>query len=93
MKQADESLLAQVESVVEEVQIGVEKELQPIRKTILKRYPTLFLLAVTFGVSLVFYSIEVLLRNNQFVQDHPWLALGIGLMILVVTGTLYRKLD
>ena len=82
-----------VEAVVEEVQNGVEKEIKPIRRSILKRFPTLFLLAVTFGVSLVFYSIEVLFQNNSYVQDHPWLTLGIGLLILTVTGTLYRKLE
>lgn len=82
-----------VEQVIGEVQQGIEKEIQPIRKSILKRFPTLFLLAVTFGVSLVFYSIEVILSQCAFVVDHPWMALGIGLMILIITGTLYRKLD
>ncbi|NEN92998.1 MAG: hypothetical protein F6K48_30565 [Okeania sp. SIO3H1] len=94
MKQTTtEQVIESVETVITEVQDGVEKELQPLRKSILKRFPTLFLLAVTFGVSMVFYSIEVLFTNNVFVQQHPWLTLGIGLLILVATGTLYRKLD
>lgn len=93
MKRSAETILKQVETVAEEVQVGVEKELAPIRKNILKRFPTLFLLAVTFGVSLVFFSIEVILSKSRFVTEQPWLALGIGLLILIVTGTLYRKLN
>lgn len=86
-------VLESVEEVIDRVQIGVEREIEPIRKDILKRFPTLFLLAVTFGVSLVVYSIEVILSQNQFVMQHPWFSLGTGLTILIVTGTLYRKLN
>ncbi len=93
MEKQIKTIFGTVETVIDEVQTGIEKELQPVRKSILKRFPTLFLLAVTFGVSLVFYSIEVLLANNPLVNDHPWATLGIGLMILVITGTLYRKLS
>lgn len=82
-----------VEGVVAELQDSVDRELQPIRKSILKRFPTLFLLAVTFGVALVFYSIEVIFSQSEFISTHPWLSLGIGLAILIATGTLYRKLD
>ena len=93
MQKTSESIVEKVETVVEEVQVGIDREIRPIRKSILKRFPTLFLLAVTFGVSLVFYSIETLLSRNTFVVEHPWLALGIGLAILIATGTLYRKLN
>lgn len=93
MKETVKDIAATVETVVEEVQTGFEREVAPIRKSVLKRFPTLFLLAVTFGVSLVFYSIEIILSNNPFVTQHPWVTLGIGLLVLVATGTLYRKLD
>lgn len=88
-----ERIVNTLETVITDVQTGVEHELQPLRKSVIKRFPTLFLLAVTFGVALVFYSIEVLLSQSLFVQEYPHLALGIGLAILIVTGTLYRKLE
>lgn len=93
MKKQTNTVVETIDTVIEEVQVGVEKEIKPLRKSILKRFPTLFLLAVTFGVSMVFYSIETILARNPFVADHPWVTLGIGLLILIVTGTLYRKLD
>jgi len=85
--------VAAVESLLDEVKNDVEKQIAPVRKSILKRFPTLFLLAVTFGFSLVIYSIEVILAKSGFVFDHPWISLGIGVGILVITGTLYRKLS
>ena len=82
-----------VQQVLDEVTVDVEKQIAPVRKSILKRFPTLFLLAVTFGVSLVLYSIEIILMQNRFVLEHPWLSLGIGVGVLTITGTLYRKLS
>ena len=86
-------VIKSTEELIAAVQRGIEQEIQPVRKSIFKRFPTAFLLAVTFGVSLVFYSIEVILSQNQLVQERPWLTLGIGLLVLVITGTLYRKLE
>ena len=82
-----------VQSLLNEVTADVEEQIAPVRKSILKRFPTLFLLAVTFGFSLVVYSIEVILVQNGFVLDHPWISLGIGVGVLTITGTLYRKLS
>lgn len=82
-----------VHEVLNEVTIDVEKQIAPVRKGIFKRFPTLFILAVTFGVSMVFFSIEVILSRSAFVMERPWTTLGIGLMILIITGTLYRKLE
>jgi len=82
-----------VQDVLSAVTADVEKQIAPVRKSILKRFPTLFLLAVTFGFSLVLYSIEVILIQNGFVLDHPWVSLGIGVGVLTITGTLYRKLS
>ena len=85
--------VAAVEDLLAEVTTDVEQQIAPVLKSILKRFPTLFLLAVTFGASLVLYSIEVILIQQGFVLDHPWISLGIGVMILTITGTLYRKLS
>jgi len=93
MAKQNDSIISDVETVVSEVQKGVENQLQPLRKSIIKRFPTLFLLAVTFGVSLVFYSIEVILGSSVFLNEYPWLTLGIGILLLAITGTLYRKLE
>lgn len=82
-----------VQDVLNEVTLDMEKQIAPVRKSILKRFPTLFLLAVTFGFSLVIYSIEIILAQHGFVLEHPWFSLGIGIGVLAITGTLYRKLS
>lgn len=88
--------LEAVDAVQNEINIvtaDMEKQIAPVRRSILKRFPTLFLLAVTFGFSLVIYSIEVILAQHGFVLAHPWISLGIGIGVLTITGTLYRKLS
>lgn len=82
-----------VQHLLTEITTDVEKQIVPIRKSILKRFPTLFLLSVTFGFSLVVYSIEIILTQHGFVLDYPWVSLGIGVSVLAITGTLYRKLS
>jgi ElaB/YqjD/DUF883 family membrane-anchored ribosome-binding protein len=82
-----------VQKLLDEVAADVEKQIAPVRRSIIKRFPTLFLLAVTFGFSIVLYSIEVILMQNGFVLDYPWVSLGIGVGVLTITGTLYRKLS
>jgi len=86
-------MVTAVQDLLDEVTADVEQQIAPVRKSIVKRFPTLFLLAVTFGVSLVLYSIEVILAQQGFVLDHPWISLGIGVGVLTITGKLYRKLS
>ena len=75
---------------------GVEKEVStlvaPVRKSILRRFPHLFILLVTFGVSATFFGFERLLMEISFVNDRPFLILIIGVATLSLTGTLYKKL-
>ncbi len=82
-----------VQDVITDVEQGVEEMIAPVRRSIVQRFPVAFMLAVTAGVSLVFYSIEIILSRTAFVVEHPWLSLGIGIGILYITGTLYRKLS
>jgi uncharacterized integral membrane protein len=81
-----------LEKNVNHVSAGVDSALQPARKNIIKRFPILFALAVTLGVSSVYFGFERLLSEIAFLNDHPVVMIGIGLCILVVTGTVYKKL-
>lgn len=84
--------LDEVQHLTEAAETAVEKEVAPIRESILKRFPTLFLLAVTFGVTAVISSLEQLLEKYDLLQDSPWLLLFIGVGTLAFTGKLYKKL-
>jgi len=84
--------LETVESTVQHMGNEVDAMISPVRKSAFARFPTLFLLLVTFGVAATFLGSELLLKQIPYVYDHPWLMLSIGVGVLALTGTLYKKL-
>jgi uncharacterized membrane protein YcjF (UPF0283 family) len=79
--------------VITEVEQGMDQRLGPVRKNLIERFPALFLLTVTMGLALVIYSMELIFARWDWVQNYPWIALVIGISILLATGTLYKKLS
>lgn len=65
----------------------IEKRIQAER-----RFPLIVTLAATFGFVCVLYGFEKMIDNIQFFVDHPSTLFVLGLIILTVTGTLYKKL-
>jgi len=57
------------------------------------RYPLTFALLIVFGVVMVTEGVKELLREIEFFKNKPFTMLLIGLLILVITGTLYKKLN
>lgn len=82
-----------IQNALSQTEKTLNSTIAPVRKSILKRFPTLFLLAVTFGVSLTFYGIEQFLANSHYFNGHPWVSFLAGICILVATGTFYKNLD
>lgn len=70
----------------------IEGVVTPVRKSIIKRFPILFLLLVTMGVTATITGMEQLLLQSNFLQSNPIVVLIIGLALLVLAGTLYKKL-
>lgn len=58
----------------------------------LQRYPLTFALLVLFGVVAVSEGVKGILETFNFAHS-PWILLCVGLLILVITGQLYKKLD
>lgn len=81
-----------VDAAITQLEQRLEAQLQPVRRGLSRRFPTLFLFAITFGVTATFFGIEQLLLQFTVLREYPWLILGLGLSLLVITGTLYRKL-
>ena len=82
-----------VQEVITEVEHGMEQRIAPVRKNLIERFPALFLLVVTMALALVIYSMELIFAQWDWVVNYPWIALGIGVGILLATGTLYKKLS
>lgn len=77
-----------VESTVAEAGRAV----RPMQQSAFRRFPTLFTLLTTAGVVATFMGMENILKQYHILNDYPWLTLLFGLAILLVTGTLYKKL-
>lgn len=68
------------------------KTIDPLRRSIFRRFPMFFTVLVTFGVGATFFGIERILAMTPLFNNHPWLTFVLGLTILTVTGKLYAKL-
>ena len=62
-------------------------------KNVFSRYPLLFALLIVFGVTMVTEGMKDMLAEVQFFHDKPFIMLLMGLLVLIITGTLYKKLE
>ena len=81
-----------IDNVTLRAESTVDVYVEPVRKSIIKRFPILFSLLVTFGVTATFLGIEKIILKYEFFDKSPELVLFLGISILVFTGTLYKKL-
>ena len=87
-KEAVSRLVTMIDGAGREVEVIT----QPIRDSLLKRYPTISALLVTTGVTATFLGIEQILLRIEVFNNNPWLVLFLGVTLLVFTGRLYKKL-
>lgn len=57
------------------------------------RYPLLFSLLSIFGIVSVLYGFESAIAYIPFLSDRPWMMFFIGLFVLLLTGSLYKRID
>jgi len=82
----------------ERVQL-VQLEEKLIRKLVERReftaqkFPLGFGLAASFGLVATFFGFEGLINKVDWLANNPWAVLGIGVAVLLATGTAYRKLN
>lgn len=84
--------LGTVEHFMSKTTATVDTYIAPVRTSAVKRYPVLFSLLVTFGVAMTFLGFEKIVAQVAFLENNPILLLIIGISILALTGTLYKKL-
>ncbi len=68
------------------------KQLARQRNRFLARFPLVFIILGTFGVVSIYYGLQNLLERITFLANNPVIALAAGTIILLLTGTLYKKL-
>jgi hypothetical protein len=62
-------------------------------KPVLKRYPLLFSLLIAFSLAAVFHGFDLLMEEYSYFREHPLVLIGIGVLGLLITGSLYKKLS
>jgi len=82
-------LLRHVERLTGEVNKVVEQTGRPV----FRRYPLTFAILILFGVIAVSEGAKGILKSMGILDGNPLYLLLIGLVILIFTGTLYKKLN
>ncbi len=85
--------LQTVDGVVTKATKDMDGYIAPLRTSVLTRFPILFSLLTTFGVATTFLAFEKIVSSIVFFDQHPFLMLILGISILALTGTLYKKLS
>ena len=80
--------IKRVETLVEEMHTKIGRFTRPV----LDRYPLLFTFLLTFSVAATFHGFELVLQSYRIFQNHPILLLGLGILGLFLTGSLYKGL-
>ena len=62
-------------------------------RTVFGQYPLLFSLLATFGAVSILYGFDALLDEIPAMRAYPVIPLALGILILTVTGTLYKRLE
>ncbi len=75
-----------------EAEIRFIKKLDKQRIKAENRFPLITALLVTFGFVSVLYGFEKMIDRVQFFVNYPHVLLVIGLVILALSGTVYKKL-
>ena len=78
--------------MIEDVMTHTDKLIEPVRRSLFKRFPVALTLLVTFGVAATFFGIERIITEIVWLNERPVSILLMGLVTLIFTGKLYQKL-
>ena len=71
---------------------GVIKDFMHGREHAFSKFPLLFTLLATFGLVATNYGFQHMVEKIPLLANNPYIALVVGLAILIFTGKLYKKL-
>lgn len=81
--------IEEVEGVVREINDTADKFAKPVRR----RYRLLFTLLVVFGVSAILDGFRFFNEEVPLFRDYPIILIAIGILLLLLTGKLYKSLE
>ncbi len=77
----------------EEIAREVNNFMQKRGRSVFGRYPLLFSLLGTFGVVLIIHGFDGIVEKIPFLNERPLFLLIAGILILSLTGTLYKRIE
>jgi hypothetical protein len=86
------SSLQQAKEILKKDGYVVSQKIVEKRDGVFQRFPLLFTLLGTFGLVATLYGFENIM-DEIGLSERPFLLLGIGIITLVITGGLYKKLN
>ena len=89
MNKEELDLLKKAEEATDEINKYFHKK----GKSVFNRYPVIFALVVVVGATLMSQGIKGLLFEIPLLNNSPLLMFLLGILLLIITGTLYKKLD
>lgn len=75
-----------------ELEEHVAHRLAESRNNAVAKFPLLFTMLTTFGIVATFYGFEHLIDQIEWLSNNPLTLLAVGLITLLLTGALYKKL-
>lgn len=82
-------LLLHIERLTEEL----NKKMSTRSRFLFTRYPLTFAIVLLFGVVAVSEGVKGILEEVVFLHASPWYMFTGGLLLLIVLGVVYKKLD
>lgn len=92
MEEEDKKIDLDILKKVEELSNRVNGVMASMARPLFKRYPLTFMFSILVGAVAVSEGIKGVITEIPFLGGHPWRMLIVGVVILVATGTLYKKL-
>ncbi len=77
----------------EQVVLDVHEEVGRYTKPALSRYPILFAFLTIFSFAAILHGFERVMDGIPFVYEHPFVLLLGGVVVLLLTGSLYKVLE
>jgi hypothetical protein len=74
------------------IKTKIVNKLRKEKQDSFKRFPLLFSLLTAFGVVITYNGIHGLIEKVDWLNRNPVIPLVVGILILLFTGTLYKKL-
>lgn len=81
--------IQQMEALVRDIHDALSARTRPV----LRRYPLTFAFLFVFAVAAILHGFELIVDHTPFFDEYPWTLLAGGVILLFITGSLYRWLE